>query len=557
MKSKTVHKLVMALVIPVLCLAQIEKWVYVYDGSMNYEDIAHAIAYGLDGNIYAVGRTANPYRSSDFIVVSLYPTGDTNWMYVYDYNRLEDIAFCVEYGLDNNIYVGGMTSTAETCTDFTILSLTTDGGRNWVYRHDGAGTYDDYDIAHAITYGSDGNIYAGGTSKNAHSSAPDLFVVSLTPAGDTNWTYLHGDAEFSAGRVEAIAYGADGNIYVAGYCYDVTNSREFFVFSLSPAGDTNWTYQYDGGLGAYDEARSLVHGLDGNIYAAGFSSNYALSTSFTVISLTSEGEERWVYTYKGSDTANAANGIVYGSDNNLYVVGTCRWLDSADDMMVISLNTSGDTNWTYRLNGKDNDNDWGHAIAYGSDGNIYVAGAVNNALTEMDFTIVSLDPEGAENWVYSYDSPQLITRDEAYAIDFGMDDCIYAAGYTISSSGLWDFTVIGVESVTGIEETKTNLQPLVRLEVTPNPFTDLTQIRYMMQELRDSNFEMRKPMLNVYNAAGCLVKSFNLESGIVNRESVVCWDGTDATGKRLPGGVYFARFGSDESFAIEKILLIR
>ncbi len=197
-------KYITILLVPFILLAQIERWVYAYDGNMNHMDIAQAMACGLDGNIYAVGRTANYGTSSDFIVVSLDDNGDTNWIYMYNPANLEDIALAVDYGLDHNIYAAGMISTPATYSDFTVLSLTTSGDTNWIYRHDGPGTVEDYDLALAITYGFDGNIYAGGTSK-ALSSAGDFFVVSLSAAGDTNWTYRHGGTASSGGTTPADA----------------------------------------------------------------------------------------------------------------------------------------------------------------------------------------------------------------------------------------------------------------------------------------------------------------------------------------------------------------
>jgi hypothetical protein len=233
----------MILLIPFILLAQIERWVYTYDGNLNHIDIAHALACGMDGNIYAVGRTANYGTSSDFIVVNLKDNGDTNWIYIYNPTNLEDIAFAVDYGLDHNIYAAGMSSAPTTYADFTVLSLTTGGDTNWTYRYDGPSTNEDYDMACAITYGADGNIYAGGTSK-AFSGAGDFFVVSLSAAGDTNWTYRDGGTAVSGGMVRAIEYGADGNVYAAGFSWNVGSYYDFYVVSLSTAGDTNWTYRY-------------------------------------------------------------------------------------------------------------------------------------------------------------------------------------------------------------------------------------------------------------------------------------------------------------------------
>jgi hypothetical protein len=550
-------KYFMILLIPFLLLAQIERWVYTYDGNLNHIDVARAVTCGLDGNIYAVGRTANIGTSSDFMVLNLKENGDTNWIYMYNPANLEDIALAVDYGQDHNIYVAGMSSTPTTYSDFTVLSLTTGGDTNWTYRHDGPGTIEDYDAADAIAYGLDGNIYAGGTS-NAHLGAGDFFVVSLSAAGDTNWTYRQGGTVYSAGTVKAIEYGTDGNIYAAGYNANAGSYYDLFVVSLSTAGDTNWTYTYGGTMGD-DAAHSVAYGLDGNIYAAGYSIGADSMWYFTVISLTDEGDENWVFRCP-SDIMYffiPRSAVVYGSDNNIYAAGKCMLPGQTEDFFVVSLSTAGDTNWTYKLNGKANDRDFAKAIVYGSDGNIYAAGMVCDELRGPDFAVVSLADDGTENWLYTYSAVPSYRWDEAYAIDFGLDGNIYAAGEdNCGAGGFWDydFTVVSLDPITGVEETKTDYKQLVRLDAMPNPFSKLTNIRY---SILDTRYLIENMTLGIYDTGGRLVRSFYQESSIENQESVVSWDGTDAAGRQVPAGVYFVELEADSWRASEKLLLIR
>lgn len=549
-------KLILVMIIPVILFAQIERWVYIYDGNLSHIDVAEALTCGLDGNIYAVGRTANLGTSSDFIVASLKDNGDTNWIYLYNPVNLEDIAFAVCYGLDHNIYAAGMSSTPTTYADFTVLSLTTGGDTNWIYRYDGPSTSEDYDIAHAITYGLDGNIYAGGTSK-ALSTAGDFYVVSLSAAGDTNWTYRHGGTATSGGMVRAIEYGADGNVYATGFSWNPGSYYDLLVVSLSTAGDTNWTYGYGGALGD-DAGYSVVYGLDSNIYVAGYSISADSLWYFTVISLTDEGDENWVFRYPSSNIFifRPGDAIVYGLDNNIYAAGKCSLPGQTDDFFVVSLNTAGDTNWTYQLDGKANDDDFANKIVYGSDGNIYAGGMVRDMSSGPDFAVVGLAADGSEKWLYTYSALPIYRWDEAYAIDYGWDGNIYAAGQGSHAGSFWNynFTVISLDPVTGIEETKNLPAQAVRLEATPNPFSHQTRIRC---SILDTRYLIEDPYIRIYDAAGRLVISFNLGSSIQNQESVVRWDGRDQAGNKLPGGVYFVRPRNADHGTIEKLLLIR
>jgi len=254
------------------------NWVYRYNGPGNGNDGVFSITYGTDGNIYAVGySTVDMY---DFTVISLTTTGDTNWVYLYNGPANDnDYAHSIIYGVDGNIYAAGSSQGSDTYEDFTVISLTTTGDTNWVYRYDGP----IYDYANSIVYGADGNIYAAGSSWESTTSN-DFTVISLTTNGDTNWVYRYNGSANYTDYANSIIYGADGNIYAAGRTQTGTFD-DFTVISLTTSSDTNWVYRYNGPGNYYDEANSIVYGADGNIYAAGRSQGIGTYADFTVISL--------------------------------------------------------------------------------------------------------------------------------------------------------------------------------------------------------------------------------------------------------------------------------
>ena len=82
MEKEDLYKIVIGVLLPLVLIAQTENWIYTYNGPGNYADEARSIVYGLDGNIYAAGRsTESTYIY--FIVTSLTTAGDTNWIYKY------------------------------------------------------------------------------------------------------------------------------------------------------------------------------------------------------------------------------------------------------------------------------------------------------------------------------------------------------------------------------------------------------------------------------------------------------------------------------------------
>jgi hypothetical protein len=106
----------------------------------------------------------------------------------------------------------------------------------------------------------------------------------------------------------------------------------------------------------------------------------------------------------------------------------------------------------------------------------------------------------------------------------------------------------------GIEEfVKSNALPSQTELVTihPNPFSGQLRIDYMLAA-GDGGARIR-----IYDAAGRLVRSFNLESSIKNQESVVIWNGRDGQGRRVPAGIYFVRLDTEQFQSIQKTVLLK
>lgn len=361
------------------------NWIYQYGGPGIGVNRAYSLVYGADNNIYAAGDCSNVANSQDLMVVSLSLNGDTNWIYRYNGpgNHL-DRATSMVYGSDGNVYVAGYSS--DSSSNFTVISLTTAGNANWVYCYDGP--EHGPDKAYSIIYGSDGNIYAAGISQGY---TGDFIVISLTTTGDTNWVYRYDGPIHDMDQAFSIVYGSDDNIYAAGSSISGGTSFDFLVISLTTAGDTNWTYMYNGPANSIDEAYSLVYGADDNIYAAGISVGSGVSMDGIVVSLTTAGETNWIYRYNGPNSGHdALLSLVYGTDDNIYIAGNSAGIYTSNDFTVISMTTAGDTNWTYTYDGPGSGWDQANSITYGADGNIYAAGYSYGVGTYDDFTVISL-----------------------------------------------------------------------------------------------------------------------------------------------------------------------
>jgi hypothetical protein len=311
---------------------------------------------------------------------------------------------------------------------------------NWVFRYNGPAQSDDR--ANSVVYGADSNIYAAGYSTGIGTNK-DFTVISLNLGGDTNWVYRHNGTANSQDVAASIAYGVDGNIYAAGVTQNSGTYRDFTVISLTASGDTNWVYLYDGQGGVYsgdDEAYAVACGTDGNIYAAGYSYVPGNDWDYTVISIDNTGSANWVFRSDGSGNSyDCARDVVFGMNDNVYTAGYRSSMWWSAEFTMLGLDSTGYviayfTNSGPRI---------ARSLIYGSDGRIYIAGTRDDYGND-DMMVKKQNPYGGYTFFHcAYDGPAH-GDDEALDIAYGTDS-VYVAGYSTGIQSGEDFTVLAID----------------------------------------------------------------------------------------------------------------
>jgi hypothetical protein len=105
--------------------------------------------------------------------------------------------------------------------------------------------------------------------------------------------------------------------------------------------------------------------------------------------------------------------------------------------------------------------------------------------------------------------------------------------------------------VTDLEEL--GVVPVISLTCHPNPFLQITNIKYSIQ---DPGYTIQDVSLGIYDVSGRLVRSFDLESSIMNHESMLSWDGRDDTGRKVAQGVYFVHLQLKDRKKVAKTVLL-
>jgi len=415
--------------------SQNHKWYYNYNDGKS--EVGNDIVYGTDGYVYVAGVEYDD-TDCDIIVIKLNKSGGQEWIYTYE-GQPDKVAEVEEivYGSDGNLYVCGTSGNASGDDKFVIFSVTAEGSFRWDYIYDEQGSYPSN--AYSVVYGGNGMVYAAGVADY------DFIVTGINAGtGQQEWVYwFDGGCSYAMCDDEAwaITLGDDGNVYAAGYSTESTE-KQLTIVSLTPGGDKNWKYMFPSYNEGASWATDIVYGKDGRIYAS-----CMIHSDMGVICVNASGQYQWNCNVDGPGPepyfGENCYQLIYGFDNYVYVVGRAggrdAYVDTDMDVAVMKVNLEGKPVWFYRYEGLYGDYDMAFSITQTPDTNVHVAGYFCGLLAEAG-TISINHRTGRDLWVMRYVGPT-IDMDVAYAIASDEDGYLYVTGYDYKSNSLHDVYV--------------------------------------------------------------------------------------------------------------------
>lgn len=425
-----------------------ELWTWRYEPPVGTYCEAADITCGADGNLYICGSAASEDDRGAFCVVSLTPAGTERWRHEWsDPSAWSYYAYRVVWGRDGNVYACGGVADNNTYEDMFVISLTPAGNRRWAFVYDGG--LADYDRARDVIWGPDSNLYICGAVTLSDTTYMDFAVLSLTPAGALRWVHAYSSA--SGGYDVANRLVSDGrNLFAAGVSETAVGENQICVVSLTTAGTRRWVYEK--GPGSYSDLTcDIVTGAHGRLFVGGRIYDGSGYSDAIVLGLDSLGVEQWVWDWSNTTTSEE---IVYGlaitSDGNIAVAGYTCSVSMQLDILAASLTQSGSERWVRTINGPANSYDGAYAVLAGPAGSAFFVGGISDTLTASDIAVLRLSSSGSTEWTYTWDSGRRDGYDAANCAALAPDGTAYITG-----SGYWgsvsnSFTVVAV-SPTGQE----------------------------------------------------------------------------------------------------------
>jgi len=329
----------------------------------------------------------------NIFVVYISMSATQSWVKQFGTSNYENIN-AMTTGTDGAIYVGGYTTGVLSDTnaggyDAFLAKYDSDGNQTWVKQFGTTGS----DYIYAMTTGTDGAIYVGGSTGGAFSGTnaggTDAFLAKYNSDGTQAWVRQFGTSNYE--NINAMTTGTDGAIYVGGYTTGVlsgTNAGVYDAFLAKYDSDGNQTWVKQFGTSGNDYINAMTTGTDGAIYVGGytggaFSGTNAGGYDAFLAKYNSDGTQDWVKQF-GTSGNDYIYAMTTGTDGAIYVGGyTSGDLSGTNtgktDAFLAKYNSDGNQVWVKQFG--TSDYDYIKAMTTGTDGAIYVGGYTSGAFS--------------------------------------------------------------------------------------------------------------------------------------------------------------------------------
>jgi uncharacterized delta-60 repeat protein len=280
----------------------VQRWAKRYNGPGNGNDLVFAMAVDPVGNVYVTGESYDSHNCLDYKTIKYDENGRQLWVATYNgpvnYN---DSARAIALDDLGNVYVTGYSySGIETREDYATIKYNSSGRQLWVAKYAGPSgpPHSGYDIANAIAVDARGYVYVTGYSDGGDTSY-DYATLKYDSDGRKLWEARYNGTADKYDYAHAIALDSSGCVYVTGYGDNDGTRQDFATIKYDSSGSQLWVATYNGPANNNDRACSILVDTSDNVYVAGYSHDWGTSIDYATIMYDLAGNELWVATYDG------------------------------------------------------------------------------------------------------------------------------------------------------------------------------------------------------------------------------------------------------------------
>ncbi len=409
----------------------------------------------------------------------------------------DDIGCCVTQTSDGGYAIAGHTrSYGAGALDFYFIKTDSLGDTLWTHTYGGIYT----DSCFAMIQSSDGGyVLVGQTRSYGTGGAGDVYVIKIDSSGDSLWAKTYGGSGHDTGK--DIVETTDGGFIVGGTNCSVGANGQMYLLRLTPQGDTTWTRTYGGGN--FEQGTAVCETYDRCCLIAGHSRSYSPGGddyNIYLVKTDTLGNTIWEKTF-GNWGDNRCFSVIQSADSGFFISGHNAYLNGYFYIYftAISKTTStGDSLWTHQLSGET-----GFEGKQTVDGGYIITGYVTDS-ANVDMHLVKTDSSGNTLWTQTYGGVTIDTIDYGLAVEQTNDGGYIVAGYTKYhpyTSNEMDIYLVKTDTSGGPYVAELNQPRISRtsiLHASPNPFVHFTRL---------NPTEFAHECISIYDVTGGLIRN--------------------------------------------------
>lgn len=348
----------------------------------------------------------------------------------------------------------------------------------------------------------------------------DSWLIKLDSLGSTRWLEKFGTDHLGC----SVKQTNDGGYIITGYI--VASSNDIWFIKTDAGGSMQWAKNFGGNN--FECGYSVQQTNDDGYIIVGETWPYGAGNSdIWLVKTDKYGNKQWDKTFGG--TWYECGYSVQQTNDKGYIIAGYTW-QTDKNAWIIKTDSAGNEEWDKTFGGANDD--YANSIQQTSDnGYIFTGYTDSYGAGGGDVWIVKLNSIGNEEWDETFGGTSM-------DLGTGIQKCI-DGGYAIiawkgGTGGEFDAWLLRIKGPAGVDEEESKIKSS-ELKVSPNPFTQTTVIEF--GSFRVS--ELKEAKLQIYDLSGRLVRSFSLTTNYQQLTTVITWDGTDNTGKKVESGLYF------------------
>ncbi len=250
-----------------------------------------------------------------------------------------------------------------------------------------------------------------------------LLVCNVSKNGTVNWHNTVGD-------IQSVRYGnaifplhEENGYIIVGERFDTETRHDIYVLSINDSGDTLWTKTY-GGLES-DGVYGVCSNYEDGFMVCGYTNSFGGSLpQLYLLNFNSLGDTIWTKVID-SDQWLTGMDIINTQDSGYLVTGSCG-AESDRDVLLMKLDQNGDSVWLKSYGGLQYD--VANASVQLSNGTYIVSGTTSvNGDGDTDFYILSVDLIGDTIWTKRIEG---FNDDRTLDLTRISDSCVVITGVT-------------------------------------------------------------------------------------------------------------------------------